>query len=66
MNLVYSIIIPVFNRPNEIDDLLESLTKQDFTGCFEVLIIEDGSTLKSEGVVEKYKSQLNETFYEKS
>ena len=45
MNLVYSIIIPVHNRPNEIDELLESLTKQDISDDFEVLIIEDGSFL---------------------
>ncbi len=59
MKQSFSIIIPVYNRPNEIDELLESLTKQDFTGYFEVLIIEDGSTVKSDIIVEKYKSKLN-------
>jgi glycosyltransferase involved in cell wall biosynthesis len=48
----FSIIIPVYNRPNEIDELLESLTKQDFSDDFEVLIVEDGSTDKSEHIVE--------------
>lgn len=63
MKLNFSIIIPVYNRPNEIDELLESLTKQDFTEDFEVLIIEDGSTDTCESTVEKYKSQLNVTYY---
>ena len=63
MNLLYSIIIPVYNRPNEIDELLDSLTKQDFSDDFEVLIIEDGSTIKSDIIVEKYKSQLNIKYF---
>jgi glycosyltransferase involved in cell wall biosynthesis len=63
LKLNFSIIIPVYNRPNEIDELLESLTKQDFTDSFEVLIVEDGSTEKSEDIVEKYKSQLDLKYY---
>ncbi|WP_282073586.1 glycosyltransferase [Polaribacter atrinae] len=59
MSLSFSIIIPVYNRPNEIEELLDSLTKQDFSNDFEVLIIEDGSTEKSENIVEEYKSRLN-------
>ena len=46
----YSIIIPVYNRPDEVDDLLYSLTLQTYTN-FEVLIIEDGSTVPCETVV---------------
>lgn len=63
MKLSFSIIIPVYNRPNEIDELLESLTKQDFTNDFEVLIIEDGSTQKSDTIVEKYKNQLTLKYF---
>ncbi len=63
MNLNFSIIIPVYNRPNEIDELLKSLTKQDFTDDFEVLIIEDGSTERSESIVENYKSKLNLKYF---
>lgn len=59
LNLTYSIIIPVFNRPQEIDELLESLAKQTYPKDFEVLIIEDGSTEKSEDIVSKYKGRLN-------
>jgi glycosyltransferase involved in cell wall biosynthesis len=53
----------VYNRPNEIDELLESLTQQDFTDDFEVLIVEDGSTVKSETIVEKYTSKLNLKYF---
>ena len=63
MKLNFSIIIPVYNRPQEIDELLESLTKQDFQDDFEVLIIEDGSENSSKKVVEKYTSQLNLKYF---
>jgi glycosyltransferase involved in cell wall biosynthesis len=58
----YSIIIPVYNRPQELDDLLQSLTKQSFKN-FEVLIVEDGSTLTSEKVFEKYSQQLHIQYF---
>jgi glycosyltransferase involved in cell wall biosynthesis len=63
LKVSFSIIVPVYNRPNEINELLESLTKQDFSHDFEVLIIEDGSTIKSDIIVEKYKSQLNIKYF---
>ncbi|MDP5093217.1 MAG: glycosyltransferase family 2 protein, partial [Polaribacter sp.] len=63
MKLNFSIIIPVYNRPHEIDELLESLTQQDFQDDFEVLVIEDGSSEKSEKVVEKFKNQLNIKYF---
>lgn len=65
MNLQFSIIVPVYNRPQEIDELLESLTKQDFQDDFEVLIIEDGSENSSEEVVKKYTSKLNLNYFYK-
>lgn len=63
MKLKFSIIIPVFNRPNEIDELLESLTQQDFQEGFEVLIIEDGSIEKSDLVVNKYQEKLHLSYF---
>ncbi|AOW18918.1 glycosyl transferase family 2 [Polaribacter vadi] len=63
MKLNFSIIIPVYNRPKEIDELLESLTKQDFSDDFEVLIIEDGSTEKCGSIIEKYTNQLNLKYF---
>lgn len=58
----YSIIIPVFNRPDEVDELLQSLTHQQFKD-FEVIVVEDGSLLKCDRVVEKYASQLDISYY---
>lgn len=55
---LYSIIIPVYNRPDEVDELLESLTLQTYKN-FEVIIVEDGSAEKCDKVVEKYVHELN-------
>ncbi len=63
-NLTFSFIIPVYNRPNEVEELLESLSKQT-SKDFEVVIVEDGSDLKSDTVVEKYKPQLDISYYYK-
>jgi len=63
LELKFSIIVPVYNRPKEIDALLESFTKQEFPDDFEVLIIEDGSSEKSDAIVEKYKEQLDLKYY---
>lgn len=40
----YSVIIPVYNRPDEVDELLQSLTMQHFKD-FEVVVVEDGSSI---------------------
>ena len=49
----YSLIIPVYNRPDEVDELLQSLTEQRFKD-FEVIVVEDGSAVPCKDVVEKY------------
>ena len=54
----YSIIVPVFNRPDEVDELLDSLTRQTVKD-FEVIIVEDGSTKTCKDVCEKYASILD-------
>ncbi len=59
----FSIIVPVYNRPQEIDELLASLTKQDYPDDFEVLIVEDGSTDTCEHSIEKYRSHLNLRYF---
>ncbi len=64
-NLSFSFIIPVFNRPDEIQELLESLSKQDFTKPFEIVIVEDGSTLSSEKVIANFKEKLQISYYQK-
>lgn len=60
----YSVIIPVYNRPTEIDELLHSLTKQTFSN-FEVVIVEDGSEDKCDEIVHKFKDQLTIHYYYK-
>ena len=54
----YSIIVPVFNRPDEVDELLQSLVAQTFDD-FEVIIVEDGSSVPCEEVCRKYEEKLN-------
>ena len=63
MSRDYSFIIPVYNRPYEIQELLESFVGLDGNIPFEVLIIEDGSTIKSEDVVDEYKSLLDIKYF---
>ena len=58
----YSIIIPVYNRPDEVDELLDSLTRQTLKD-FEVLVIEDGSTLTCRPITEKYEDRLNIRYF---
>lgn len=58
MNAILSIIVPVYNRPEEIQELLESLVKQDFKESYEIVIVEDGSTKSSEEVVKNFQDRL--------
>jgi len=58
----FSVIVPVYNRPQEVEDLLQSLTLQTYRQ-FEVLLIEDGSTLTSKAVFERYAPQLNLQYF---
>ncbi|WP_413512510.1 glycosyltransferase [Myroides odoratus] len=64
--MYYSFIIPVYNRPDETDELLASLAKQTYQGEFEVVLVEDGSTIDSRSVVEKYQDQLDIAYYYKA
>ncbi|MFN7494657.1 MAG: glycosyltransferase [Cyclobacteriaceae bacterium] len=61
----YSVIVPVYNRPHEIDELLSSLCRQQYTH-FEVIIVEDGSTIPCREIVDKYTHQLSITYFFKS
>ena len=60
----YSIIVPVFNRPDEVDELLESLCRQTVKD-FEVLIVEDGSQRDCKAVVDKYADRLDVKYFMK-
>ena len=59
-----SIIIPVFNRPDELKELLESLTLQTDPG-FEVIIVDDGSKEKSDQVAEDFSKELSIQYFYK-
>ena len=65
MKIAFSIIIPVYNRPEEIDELLASILSQEYDEAFDVCIIEDGSSVKSDLIVDKYSSQLSIHYLEK-
>ena len=58
----YSVVIPIYNRPNEIDELLDSLTRQSYAH-FEVIIVEDGSTERCDHIVEKYADVLKIRYF---
>ena len=60
----YSIIVPVFNRPDEVDELLESLLSQEEKD-FEVIIVEDGSQVPCQKVCDKYADRLDLHYYYK-
>lgn len=61
----FSFIIPVYNRPEETKELLESLSNQIDTG-FEIVIVEDGSSLKSDEVVITFTNELNISYLYKT
>nr|WP_121271358.1 glycosyltransferase [Pedobacter schmidteae] len=63
--MFFSIIIPLYNRPPEIDELLFTLTKQTYLQ-FEVLVIEDGSVKDAKAIVEKYANKLDVKYFFKS
>jgi len=62
--MFFSIIIPLYNRPLEIDELLYTLTQQTYLQ-FEVLVIEDGSKIIAKDIVESYKDKLAISYYYK-
>jgi len=60
----FSIIIPVYNRPEEIQELLDSLCRQTYQD-FEVVIVEDGSSVLSERICRDYMGRLNLKYFYK-
>lgn len=58
----YSIIVPVYNRPDELDELLGSLTRQQYQD-FEVIVVEDGSTRTAQDIVDTYQPQLDIQYF---
>ena len=64
IRMKYSFLIPVYNRPEEVDELLQSLTAQSFSD-FEVVVVDDGSTLPCREVAERYADRLDLHYYTK-
>lgn len=63
---LFSFIIPVFNRPSEVEELLQSLTQQTVdSSMFEVIVVEDGSQITCKEVCERFAEQLNLHYYYK-
>jgi glycosyltransferase involved in cell wall biosynthesis len=61
--MYFSIIIPVYNRPDEIKELLESLLVSNYDKEYEILIVEDGSTVTCSNEIENFKGKLNISYY---
>ena len=62
--MFFSIIIPLYNRPQEIKELLETLTLQTYKQ-FEVLIIEDGSTKDAADIVKSFDNKIDIKYFVK-
>ncbi|MEC3907687.1 glycosyltransferase [Tamlana sp. 2201CG12-4] len=63
MSLQFSFIIPVYNRPDEIQELLQSFEALEGKTLFEIVIIEDGSTHTSKAVVDRFKDTLKISYF---
>ncbi len=61
----YSVVIPVYNRPDEVAELLESLTRQTYKG-FEVIVVEDGSSISCKAIADQYVQKLNLKYFTKT
>ena len=60
----YSVIVPVYNRPDEVDELLASLCRQTLTD-FEVIVVEDGSSVPCREVCQRYEGRLDLHYFQK-
>lgn len=61
--MFFSIIVPVYNRPDEIAELLNSLSKITYDGLFEVVIVEDGSTINCKEIVTSFENKLQISYF---
>ncbi|MDA0315793.1 MAG: glycosyltransferase [Bacteroidetes bacterium] len=60
--MLFSCVIPVYNRPDELKDLLNSMLQQSYS-AFEVLVVEDGSTLRCKEVVDAFEDRLKIRYF---
>jgi glycosyltransferase involved in cell wall biosynthesis len=63
-NLFFSVIIPVYNRPTELEELLACLSQQDYKN-FEVVVVEDGSVLSSRHIINSYDKIIKIQYFVK-
>lgn len=63
MQLQFSFVIPVYNRPDEIQELLQSFVDMKTSINYQIVIVEDGSNITSKSVVESFKKQLDIAYY---
>lgn len=61
--MYFSIVIPVYNRPDEIKELLESLSVSDYNEEYQIVIVEDGSSIPCKEEVEKFSDKMNISYY---
>jgi glycosyltransferase involved in cell wall biosynthesis len=66
MELSFSFIIPVYNRPEEIEELLHSFEEQTYKKPFEIVIVEDGSTRPSEEIIYAFNDALSISYFKKA
>ena len=59
----FSIIVPVFNRPDEINDLIQSIVDQKYREI-EIIVIEDGSSITSNDIINSFKNKINLQYHE--
>lgn len=64
--MVFSFIIPVYNRPDEIKELLDSLVQLNYAKPFEIVIVEDGSQVDCKDVISQFLSNLDISYFYKS
>ncbi len=60
---MFSLIIPIYNRPEEIKELLESLLLSSYKKEYEIVIIEDGSKIDCKDVVAQYADKFSISYY---
>jgi glycosyltransferase involved in cell wall biosynthesis len=61
--MFFSIIIPVYNRPEEIKELLDSLLASHYTKSYEIVVVEDGSSIPCQHIIDTFSTQLNISYY---
>ncbi|WMI67600.1 glycosyltransferase family 2 protein [Mangrovimonas sp. YM274] len=64
--LSFSFVIPVYNRPDEVAELLESFSKLEYNSPFEIVIVEDGSSIDCKKVVADYSDSLDINYFFKA